>query len=218
MYRALQKKTYTCSSNSVAILIRLRRINAQHFMYCFPKVATIARKRLFTSESLLEGKKMKEDQEKRKHNRYLDTLDRDIINELQDDGRRPYSEIASKLKVSEGTVRKRVKKLMDMDVFKIAGLIDPGKYGEHLLAIVGVQLGSQNLLENAQKFSELSGVLSVGIITGRYDLICQVLFDAPDGLINFFTEEVSKIKDVKSTETFIIYKAFNWKVNLRQYQ
>jgi len=67
---------------------------------------------------------MKEDQEKRKHNRYLDMLDRDIINELQDDGRRPYSEIASKLKVSEGTVRKRVKKLMDMDVFKIAGLIE----------------------------------------------------------------------------------------------
>ena len=101
-----------------------------------------------------------------------------------------------------------------MDVFKIAGLIDPGKYGENLLAIVGVQLGSQNLLENAQKFSKLKGVLSVGIITGRYDLICQVLFDTPDGLINFFTEEVSKIEDVKSTETFIIYKAFNWKVNL----
>ena len=75
---------------------------------------------------------MKEDQEKRKHNRYLDMLDRDIINELQDNGRRPFSEIASKLKVSEGTVRKRVKKLMDMDVFKIAGLIDPGKYGEPL--------------------------------------------------------------------------------------
>jgi Lrp/AsnC family transcriptional regulator for asnA, asnC and gidA len=62
---------------------------------------------------------MKEDQEKRKHNRYLDTLDKVIIDELQDDGRRPYSEIASKLKVSEGTVRKRVKKLMDMNVFML---------------------------------------------------------------------------------------------------
>lgn len=159
---------------------------------------------------------MKKDQEKRKHTRYFDMLDRDIMHELQDDGRRSYSEIASKLKVSEGTVRKRVKKLVDMDVFKVAGMIDPGKYGENLLAIVGVQLGSQNLIENAQKFSELNGVLSVGIITGRYDLICQVLFDTPDGLINFFTEEVSKIKDVKSTETFIIYKAFNWKVNLAE--
>ena len=157
---------------------------------------------------------MKKDQEKRRPRRYLDMLDKVIINELQDDGRRAYNEIADKLKVSEGTVRKRVKKLVDMDVLKVAGLIDPGKYGENLLAIVGVQLGSQNLLENAQRFSELTGVLSVGIITGRYDLICQVLFDTPDGLINFFTEEVSKIKDVQSTETFIIYKAFNWKVNL----
>jgi Lrp/AsnC family transcriptional regulator for asnA, asnC and gidA len=158
---------------------------------------------------------MKEEKEKIKHTRYLDALDKDIMDELQDDGRRTYSKIASKLKVSEGTVRKRVKKLTDMDIFKIAGLIDPEKYGDHLLAVVGVQLGSHNLLENAQKFSKLNGVISVGIITGRYDLICQVLFDKPDGLINFFTEEVSKIKDVKSTETFIIYKSFNWKVNLR---
>ena len=158
---------------------------------------------------------MKEEQEKIKYSKYPDTLDKKIIEEFQDNGRKPYSEIASKLNVSEGTVRKRVKKLTDMGVFKIAGLIDPGKYGEHLLAIVGVQLGSQNLLENAKKFSELNGVVSVGIVTGRYDLVCQVLFDKPDGLINFFTEEVSKIKDVKFTETFIIYKAFNWKVNLR---
>jgi len=157
---------------------------------------------------------MKEEQEKIKYSKYPDTLDKEIIVEFQDNGRKPYSEIASKLNVSEGTVRKRVKKLTDMGVFKIAGLIDPGKYGEHLLAVVGVQLGSQNLLENAQKFSELHGVISVGIVTGRYDLVCQVLFDKPDGLIKFFTEEVSKIKDVKFTETFIIYKAFNWKVNL----
>ncbi len=157
---------------------------------------------------------MKEEQEKIKYSKYPDTLDKEIIEEFQDNGRKPYSEIASKLNVSEGTVRKRDKKLTDMGVFQIAGLIDPGKYGEHLLAVVGVQLGSQNLLENAKKFSELNGVVSVGIVTGRYDLVCQVLFDKPDGLIKFFTEEVSKIKDVKFTETFIIYKAFNWKVNL----
>ena len=157
---------------------------------------------------------MKEEQEKIKYSKYPDTLDKEIIEEFHDNGRKPYSEIASKLNVSEGTVRKRVKKLTDMGVFKIAGLIDPAKYGEHLLAVVGVQLGSQNLLENAKNFSELNGVVSVGIVTGRYDLVCQVLFDKPDGLIKFFTEEVSKIKDVKFTETFIIYKAFNWKVNL----
>ena len=158
---------------------------------------------------------MKDEQEKAK-NRYLDQLDRDIIDELQDDGRKPYNEIANKLNVSEGTIRKRVHKLTDTGVLKIAGLIDPEKVGEHLLAIIGVQLGSQNLLENAQKFSQLNGVISVGIVTGRYDLICQVLLDRTDGLIKFFTRELSKIKDVKFTETFIVYKAFNWEVNMKK--
>ena len=158
---------------------------------------------------------MKDEQEKAK-NRYLDQLDRDIIDELQDDGRKPYNEIANKLNVSEGTIRKRVHKLTDTGVLKIAGLIDPEKVGEHLLAIIGVQLGSQNLLENAKKFSQLNGVISVGIVTGRYDLICQVLLDRTDGLIKFFTRELSKIKDVKFTETFIVYKAFNWEVNMKK--
>ncbi len=159
---------------------------------------------------------MKDEQEKARNSKYLDKLDRDIIGELQDDGRKPYNEIANKLNVSEGTIRKRVHKLTDTGVLKIAGLIDPEKVGEHLLAIIGVQLGSQNLLENAKKFSQLNGVISVGIVTGRYDLICQVLLDRTDGLIKFFTRELSKIKDVKFTETFIVYKAFNWEVNMKK--
>ena len=157
---------------------------------------------------------MKEEQEKAKNGKYFDKLDKYIVEELQDDGRKPYNEIAKKLNVSEGTIRKRVRKLTDIGVLKIAGLIDPEKIGERLLAVIGVQLGSQNLLENAEKFSQLKGVISVGIVTGRYDLICQVLFDRSDGLIKFFTKELSKIKDVKFTETFIVYKAFNWKVNM----
>lgn len=56
----------------------------------------------------------------------------------------------------------------------------------------------------------------MGIVTGRYDLICQVLLDRSGGLIKFFTRELSKIKDVKFTETFIIYKAFNWEVNMKK--
>jgi len=92
---------------------------------------------------------MKDEQGKARNSKYLDKLDRDIIDELQDDGRKPYNEIANKLNVSEGTIRKRVRKLTDMGVLKIAGLINPEKIGENLLAVIGVQLGSQNLLENA---------------------------------------------------------------------
>jgi len=36
-------------AGSLVFLIRMRQINPQHFMNLFPKVAKIARKRLFTS-------------------------------------------------------------------------------------------------------------------------------------------------------------------------
>jgi Lrp/AsnC family transcriptional regulator for asnA, asnC and gidA len=50
------------------------------------------------------------------------------------------------------------------------------------------------------------------VVTGRFDLILTVLLNNKFGLHEFYTQEVSKIKDVMSTETFVVYKNYNWKV------
>jgi Lrp/AsnC family transcriptional regulator for asnA, asnC and gidA len=52
----------------------------------------------------------------------------------------------------------------------------------------------------------------VSVVTGRFDLILVVLFKPGFGLLQFYTEEVSKIEDVQSVETFVIYKSYNFKV------
>jgi Lrp/AsnC family transcriptional regulator for asnA, asnC and gidA len=141
----------------------------------------------------------------------IDGINKNIIRQLLD-GRKSFGDIAKKLSITPNTVRSRVKKLLNNGILDIAGVIDPGKIDNHFLAMVGVKLKNMNLVKKGEEFSKLKGVISVGVVTGQFDLILIVLLNEDLGLLEFLTNEVSKIKDVYSTETFVVYKGFNLKV------
>ncbi|OPX40948.1 MAG: Lrp/AsnC family transcriptional regulator [Deltaproteobacteria bacterium] len=131
-----------------------------------------------------------------------------IIRHLRD-GRKSLREIAKELGVSENTVRGRVRSLMDEGVLAITGLVDPEALPGHRVAIIGVKLGTMNLISKGEEFSKIKGVVSVSVVTGRFDLMLTVLFNEEFRLLDFYADEVSKIKDVQSVETFIVYKGYN---------
>jgi len=87
-----------------------------------------------------------------------------------------------------------------------------GKMDDHFLIIIGVKLETPKLVQKGEEFIKLKGVVSVAVVTGRFDLILTVLLNNKFGLHEFYTQEVSKIEDVMSTETFVTYKNYNWKV------
>src|SRR6201999_3270230 len=116
----------------------------------------------------------------------LDELDRGIIQALRADGRTNNSVIAAQLGIAEGTVRQRMKKLTDAGVVRISALVNPEIISEHQLCMVGLKLSESKRLESsAQEISALPEVRSVAIVTGRYDLLCEVLVDSNHGLIRF---------------------------------
>jgi len=55
-------------------------------------------------------------------------------------------------------------------------------------------------------------VVSAGIVTGRYDIILQVLLGSEYSLLEFITEQVATVEDVQTVESFIVYKGYNLKV------
>ena len=134
-----------------------------------------------------------------------------IIKHLRN-GRKSYKKIAQNLSLSENTVRTRVQKLIDEGVLEIKGLVNPESIDGHRVVMVGVKLQSMDLVNKGKEFSNLKGVVSVSVVTGRFDLILIVLLKSGFGLLEFYTEEVSKIKDVQSVETFVVYKSYNLKV------
>ena len=140
----------------------------------------------------------------------MDQLSLSIVKRLKS-GRRSFKEIGAELGVTENTVRSRVKRLGESGVLEVAGQVDPDALPGHRLVVIGVKLKTMNLVAKGEEFSRLRGVVSVGVVTGRFDLIVVAMLNQEFDLLQFYTQEVSRVDDVLSTETFVLYKNFNWK-------
>lgn len=141
----------------------------------------------------------------------IDAMHIEIIKHLRD-GRKSYKEIARVLGIAENTVRSRVRKLMQEGILEVGGLVDPEGIAGHRVVFVGVKLATLNLVEKGKEFSKLRGVISVSVVTGRYDLMLMVLLRDGFDLLEFYTQEVYQLKSVRSVETFVVYKGYNLKV------
>jgi len=138
----------------------------------------------------------------------IDDVNIEIIRELKD-GRQSFKRIADKLNITENTVRTRVAKLKEEKVLDICGLFAPSELPGHTTVIIGIKLSEMNLVEKGEEISRLRGVISATVVTGRYDLIVLVLFNEEFGLLEFYTDEISKVKGISSVETFVVYKSYN---------
>jgi Lrp/AsnC family transcriptional regulator, regulator for asnA, asnC and gidA len=134
-----------------------------------------------------------------------------IIRHLRN-GKKSLKQIAEALELSENTVRSRVNMLKEKGVLEISGLFDPEAVSGHRVVMIGVKLNTMDLVKKGKEFSELRGVVSVSVVTGRFDLILMVLLREGFGLLEFYTDEVARLKDVQSVETFVVYKGYNLKI------
>ena len=141
----------------------------------------------------------------------IDNTNLSIIKHLRN-GRKSYKKIDEQLSLSENTVRTRVQRLIDKGILDISGLVDPEAVTGHRVVMVGVKLKTMDLVNKGEEFSKLKGVVSVSVVTGRYDLMLVVLLKPGFGLLEFYTQEVSKLKEVQSVETFVVYKSYNLKL------
>jgi Lrp/AsnC family transcriptional regulator for asnA, asnC and gidA len=90
--------------------------------------------------------------------------------------------------------------------------VDAEAVTDHRVVIVGVKLATMELVKKGAEFSRLKGVIAVSVVTGRFDLILTVLLKPGFGLLEFYTEEVSRLSSVQSVETFVVYKSYNLRV------
>lgn len=141
----------------------------------------------------------------------IDETNIEILRHLKD-GRKSFKLIAESLSVTENTVRSRVNKLLEEGILNFSGNIDVDALSGHGLLYLGIKLRSMDLKNKAFQFSQLRGVVSAGIVTGRYDIILQVLLGTDYTLLEFITEQIATVTDVQTVESFIVYKGYNLKV------
>ena len=142
----------------------------------------------------------------------LDDVARAIIEQLQEDGRRPYASIGKAVGLSEAAVRQRVQKLTDAKVMQIVAVTDPLQTGFHREAMVGVNADG-DLDAVAEALAEMSDIDYVVITAGSFDIICEVLAVDDDHLLDIVTR-IRSVPGVRRTESFMYLRlkkqTYNW--------
>jgi Lrp/AsnC family transcriptional regulator, regulator for asnA, asnC and gidA len=131
----------------------------------------------------------------------LDDVSRAIIEQLQQDGRRPYARIAAAVGLSEAAVRQRVQRLLDAGVMQIVAVTDPLQVGFSRQAMVGIRTNG-DAREVADRMAEMTEVDYVVITAGSVDLIVEVVCEDDDQLLDTVAR-LRAVDGVESTETHL---------------
>ena len=138
----------------------------------------------------------------------MDQLDYSILSHLQSDGRRPFTEIAKALGVTEGTIRKRAARLIEDDVIRIIGLVDPHKVGFEAPAIIQVNVTPPYLDEAAKQIEQFPEVSYLLMVSGEYDLMVEVRCRNREHLSSFIRHKLQTVIGVQRTISTMVLHTY----------
>jgi Lrp/AsnC family transcriptional regulator for asnA, asnC and gidA len=143
----------------------------------------------------------------------LDELSKQIIEKLQQDGRRSYAGIGKAVGLSEAAVRQRVQRMVDAGVMQIVAVTDPMQLGFARQAMIGIRC-TGDTTRVAEKLAAIESVDYVVLTAGSFDAIVEVVCEDDDSLLDLLNTQIRALPGVISTETLVYLKLvkqqYNW--------
>ncbi|GAA4509863.1 MULTISPECIES: Lrp/AsnC family transcriptional regulator [Nonomuraea] len=134
----------------------------------------------------------------------LDELSKQIIEQLQSDGRKPYAAIGKAVGLSEAAVRQRVQRLQDAGVMQIVAVTDPLTLGFPRQAMIGVTCEG-DLESVADELAAIEEIDYVVLTAGSFDVIVEVVCEGDRHLLEILSK-IRAIPAVRATESFVYLK------------
>src|SRR6476660_2756294 len=132
----------------------------------------------------------------------LDDIDKALVEQLQGDGRLPYTRLAAQVGLSEAAVRQRVQRLIENKVVQIVAVTDPLTLGFRRQAMVGVKVEG-DIIAVADALALIPEVDYVVCTSGSFDLLFELVCEDDEHLLTVLNDRVRTIPGVRSTETFM---------------
>ena len=145
----------------------------------------------------------------------LDDLDRSILRFLQEDGRTTNALMARELGVSEPTIRNRINRLCGGGLVKVTAVINPHAHGFACDVLIGLNcdLTARDVI--SASLSVFDEIVYLGHVTGRYDIVIEMLFPEDAALFAFVNKELTQISGITRAEILHVLKAdrldFDWR-------
>lgn len=133
----------------------------------------------------------------------LDSLDRRLVLELQQDAYRTPTELAGILGTSKTTVTRRIRRLLREGVVKIIAVPNPEKIGLETSVLIGLNVDLHSLDQVIEQLAAKSHVHLLAVVTGRYDIVIGVTLSSVQELAGFVRKEIAAIDGVRDSETLV---------------
>ncbi|MFO7697415.1 MAG: response regulator [Anaerolineae bacterium] len=131
----------------------------------------------------------------------MDSIDRKIARMLNEDGRRSNVDIAREMGLSEGTIRKRIDRMLASGTLHVRGYVAPESLGLETRVVILLMVELPRLSEISALLCQMPEVLSVKWLTGEFDLMVEAAFESDAHLMAFLNDRVSRIHGIGRTQT-----------------
>ena len=131
----------------------------------------------------------------------IDATDQLIIEQLQRDGRMPYTKLASAVGLSEAAARQRVQRLIDTGTIQVVAVTNPLMVGRRRMALIGIRTsGATDTI--AARLRDVEEIEYLVVTAGAMDFLAEVVVRDEAELLRV-TNLVRAIPGVTSTETYV---------------
>ena len=136
--------------------------------------------------------------------RGFDELDMKLLLELTNDGNISVPILSKKLGINSSVLYSRIKRLVRKKLIKKFTIeINASLLGIGVKATVGINRDPKFKIQIHKKLLEISEVVSISEVTGRFDNMIQVYAQDLEGLHAVVIEKIGKIEGIQNTETFV---------------
>ena len=143
----------------------------------------------------------------------LDYVDKAIIQQLQLDGRMPYTELSRRVGLSQPATRQRVNRLIERGSMQVVAVTDPSTLGFDYPAMVGIDVDG-DIVAIADLLAELEEVSYLVITAGRYDILAEVVCSDSDHLLVFVNDQIRPLAGIRNVELFnylrLVKQTYTW--------
>lgn len=138
----------------------------------------------------------------------MDEIDLAILAQLQQDGRKAYTEIAKALGIAEGTVRKRANRLIDNGTIKMVGIVDTLKLGHEPPVLIHVNVEPDSLDDAAKAIAAFDEVRYLLMVSGEYDLMVEVRCRDRQHFADFVRHKIGKVVGVRQIVSAMVMHTY----------
>ncbi len=135
----------------------------------------------------------------------FDNTDLKILEILMQDAKRPYTEVARRVNVSQGTVHVRMNKMEDAGVLEKTTLkINYAKLGYDITAFIGIYLEKSALYEMVlAKLKSIPEITNIHYTTGNYSMFVKIHCRDTNHLKEVLHDKMQQVEGIERTETMI---------------